>query len=158
MDGAGPGAASPRPAAAAAATAASGEAAAPAAARRRGLGGVVGGDRAVNGVVEAVDHGADERAGVRAGVGAREVVRYRRLLADLDAVLLGPLLGAVEGNRPGDVRRVELLAAGEVEPLLAGRRGQHPAEAADPRPEVAAGPGPAGARAAGHERQPADRE
>ena len=57
---------SPRPAASAAATAAAGEAAAPAAARgRRALGGVVGGDRRVDGAAEVVDHRADVVGGVR---------------------------------------------------------------------------------------------
>ena len=67
-------------------------------------------------------------------------------MPDLGAVLLGPLVGAAEGDGPRDVGGVELLATGEVEALLAGRRRQHPPEPAQPGPEVAAGGGALGAR------------
>src|SRR3954469_15426033 len=91
---------SPRPAATAATATAAGEAAASTAAGRRALGRVVRRDRASDGAVEVTDHRVHEAGGVAAGVGAGEVARDGRLLADLDAVLRRPLVGAVEGDRP----------------------------------------------------------
>ena len=60
-------------------------------------------------------------------------------MPDLGAVLLGPLVGAAEGDGPRDVGGVELLAPREVEALLARGGRQHAPEAPEPRPEVAPG-------------------
>src|SRR5690348_9849634 len=58
-------------------------------------------------------------------------------VAHLDPVLLRPRAGTAEDDRPRQVGRVEILAAGEVEALLARRGGEDPLEATDTGPHVA---------------------
>src|SRR5690242_9926383 len=139
-----PGATSPAAPTAAAGEPATGEAGA----GGRGLAGLVRRDRRVHRVREGPDHLVDVVAGLATGVRRPEPDRHRRLDAHLGAVLRRPRVRDAEGDRPREVLRVELLAAGEVEPALARRRRHDPAEAADPGPQVAAGrcPGGRGAR------------
>src|SRR4051812_9786638 len=92
---------SPRAPATAAAPPPTGEAAAPAAAVR--LRRLVRRDGARDGRREVADHRVHVVTGAGAAVVATEVRRHRRLGPGLGAVLLGPLVGTTERDRPRDV-------------------------------------------------------